>query len=209
MQSVNDQIAQGDAGRLRAIGDGGNGEARHVTRLDVVLQDRPVRPATACATLELIQTWLRRASCRADGAQLGECRPRCYGVTVNARDLAEVTESDRRGINALVLAGDLPDPAGAGAPPVAGGVPAGDGAAELLRHAGGDGAAGALLARPAAGRGGLARAVLPVHDPGGGRRGLQHPAHQPGPGGAQEARRRRGHAPGAGPHRRRRSPRAA
>jgi RND superfamily putative drug exporter len=34
-----------------------------------------------------------------------EVRAECYGVTVHARDLAEVTESDRLRINVLVLAG--------------------------------------------------------------------------------------------------------
>ena len=36
---------------------------------------------------------------------LGDVRSDCYGVTVNARDLAEVTQADRARVNALVLAG--------------------------------------------------------------------------------------------------------
>src|SRR3984893_8240948 len=36
---------------------------------------------------------------------MGAVRAECYGVTVGARDLAEVTESDRTRINVLVLAG--------------------------------------------------------------------------------------------------------
>src|SRR5262249_56915959 len=82
--------------------DGGAG-SRHVTRLDVVLKTDPFDPRSL-PTLDLIQTWLREELPRSTGP-LGEVRAECYGVTVNARDLAEVTESDRLRINSLVLAG--------------------------------------------------------------------------------------------------------
>jgi RND superfamily putative drug exporter len=55
-------------------------------------------------TLETLEMWLReKLPESADG--LGDLRTASYGVTVNARDLAEVTERDRRRINVLVLAG--------------------------------------------------------------------------------------------------------
>src|SRR5688500_1152000 len=55
-------------------------------------------------TLDVIQAWVKHELPRSvrglDGLQ-GET----YGVTVNGRDLATVTESDRVRINALVLGG--------------------------------------------------------------------------------------------------------
>jgi RND superfamily putative drug exporter len=78
------------------------GGPRHVTRLDVVLKTDPFDPRSL-PTLDLIQTWLREELPRSTGP-LGEVRAECYGVTANARDLAEVTESDRLRINVLVLA---------------------------------------------------------------------------------------------------------
>jgi RND superfamily putative drug exporter len=74
-----------------------------VTRLDVVLLTDPFDPRSA-TTLAAIQTWLRDELPRGNW-NLGEVRAETYGVTVNARDLAEVTEQDRTRINALVLAG--------------------------------------------------------------------------------------------------------
>jgi RND superfamily putative drug exporter len=55
------------------------------------------------ATLEVIQLWLREELPHYPGAE--QVRAECHGITVSARDLANVTESDRRSINALVLAG--------------------------------------------------------------------------------------------------------
>lgn len=79
-----------------------NGSTRYVTRLDVVLTTDPFDPRSV-APLEVIQLWLKeRLPERA--RQLGDLQAECYGVTVNARDLAEVTESDRTRINTLVLA---------------------------------------------------------------------------------------------------------
>jgi RND superfamily putative drug exporter len=76
---------------------------RQVTRLDVVLHTDPFDPRSL-PTLELIQTWLSRQLPRS-AAGFGEVRAECYGVTVHAHDLAQVTESDRLRINVLVLAG--------------------------------------------------------------------------------------------------------
>jgi RND superfamily putative drug exporter len=80
-----------------------DGTLRHVTRLDVVLQTDPFDPRSV-ATLDRVQLWLREFLPRTLPPSAG-LRAECYGVTVNARDLAEVTETDRRRINALVLAG--------------------------------------------------------------------------------------------------------
>ncbi len=81
-----------------------NGAApRYVTRLDVVLKSDPFDPRSI-ETLETLQLWLRsRLPGAAEG--VGTVRAECYGVTVSARDLAQVTERDRLRINALVLAG--------------------------------------------------------------------------------------------------------
>jgi RND superfamily putative drug exporter len=80
-----------------------DGAPRSVTRLDVVLRTDPFAPESL-ATLRLLQTWLRdQLPHAADG--LGEVQAECYGVTVNACDLAEVTESDRARVNWLVLGG--------------------------------------------------------------------------------------------------------
>jgi RND superfamily putative drug exporter len=75
----------------------------YVTRVDVVLQTDPFDPRSL-PTLDLLQTWLRERL-PGDAKELGDVRAETYGVTVNARDLAEVTESDRLRIDALVLAG--------------------------------------------------------------------------------------------------------
>jgi RND superfamily putative drug exporter len=77
------------------------GQPRNVTRLDVVPSTDPFDPASI-ETLELIQTWLRRELPRS--APDFAVRAECFGVTVSARDLAQVTESDRLRINSLVLA---------------------------------------------------------------------------------------------------------
>jgi RND superfamily putative drug exporter len=83
--------------------EGDGGRPRFVTRLDVVLHSDPFDPRSV-VTLEAIQTWLAEQLPR-DAAALGGVRGECYGVTANSRDLARVTESDRRLVNLLVLAG--------------------------------------------------------------------------------------------------------
>jgi RND superfamily putative drug exporter len=74
---------------------------RHVTRLDVVLHTDPFDPQST-RTLELIELWLHEKLPESTGP-LGEVKAACFGVTVGARDLAEVTEADRLRINVLVL----------------------------------------------------------------------------------------------------------
>jgi RND superfamily putative drug exporter len=109
-QAVWRNVAQGIAGQVqrgardvylaRVAGD--DRPDRHVTRLDVVLKSDPFE-ARSLATLELLQIWLKDELPRWAGPR--PVRAECYGVTVNARDLAEVTEGDRVRINSLVLAG--------------------------------------------------------------------------------------------------------
>jgi RND superfamily putative drug exporter len=86
-------------------GESSAGKPRHVTRLDVVLKSDPFSPQSI-ATLEVIQTWLRE-ELPVTAARLDGLASECYGVTVNARDLAGVTESDRLRVNVMVLTGIL------------------------------------------------------------------------------------------------------
>ncbi len=73
-----------------------------VTRLDVVFNTDPFDPRSLLP-LEVLRVWLKeRLPEEAD--KLGHFTAEAYGVTVNARDLAEITESDRSRINTLVLA---------------------------------------------------------------------------------------------------------
>jgi len=80
------------------------GEApRYVTRLDVVLKTDPFDPKSN-DTLDLIELWLKQDLPRSAG-DVKVARAETYGVTVGARDLANVTEGDRLRINGMVLAG--------------------------------------------------------------------------------------------------------
>jgi RND superfamily putative drug exporter len=86
--------------RLPAQGPGG--ATRFVTRLDIVLKSDPFAPESK-HTLETIELWLQEKlpeSTQSFGAVVSAT----YGVTVQARDLAEVTEHDRVRINLLVTA---------------------------------------------------------------------------------------------------------
>jgi RND superfamily putative drug exporter len=82
-------------------GDGRPG--RHVTRLDVILRSDPF-DAASVETMRKIQTWLReelpRSCCLKGGVEA-----ECFGPMVNTHDLERVTESDRRRVNSLILAG--------------------------------------------------------------------------------------------------------
>jgi putative drug exporter of the RND superfamily len=77
------------------------GLTRYVTRLDVVLATDPFDPRSL-PTVEVIQLWLRERLPETAQA-MGKVRTETYGVTVNAKDLAEITESDRMRINTLVM----------------------------------------------------------------------------------------------------------
>jgi RND superfamily putative drug exporter len=77
------------------------GKTMYVTRLDVVTRSDPFDPAST-ATLRQIETWLSKELPRTSFIK-EPIQSECFGVTANARDLAEVTESDRRRVNMLVL----------------------------------------------------------------------------------------------------------
>ncbi|HZV04458.1 MAG TPA: MMPL family transporter [Gemmataceae bacterium] len=104
VQGLTDQInrAAGDFYVARLPATKTEGPTRFVTRLDVVPRSDPF-DVESVRTLELIQLWLREELPKYPGAE--QVRAECHGITVNARDLAQVTESDRLRINTLVLAG--------------------------------------------------------------------------------------------------------
>jgi RND superfamily putative drug exporter len=104
MKGMTDQInrAARDFYISRLPGTKADGPPRHVTRLDIVPRSDPF-DAESVETLELIQMWLREQLPKYPGAE--NVRAECHGITVSARDLAQVTESDRLRINTLVLAG--------------------------------------------------------------------------------------------------------
>jgi RND superfamily putative drug exporter len=102
VQGVADHVNRSSREFYLARVTAADGTPRHVTRLDVVLRTDPFDPRSV-ETLDRVQIWLRDYLPRTVGA--AALRAECYGVTVNARDLAEVTESDRLRINTLVLAG--------------------------------------------------------------------------------------------------------
>ncbi len=104
MQGLNDQInhTASEFYVARLPRTKAEGPPRFVTRLDVVLRSDPF-DAESLQTLELIQLWLREELPKYPGAE--QVRAECHGITVNARDLAQITESDRLRINTLVLAG--------------------------------------------------------------------------------------------------------
>ena len=74
-----------------------------VTRLDVVFRSDPFDRASM-ETVDLIQTWLQEQLPRT-ARHWADVRGECYGVTVNAQDLAATTEADRVRVNLLVVAG--------------------------------------------------------------------------------------------------------
>src|SRR5205085_116065 len=78
------------------------GPKRYATRLDVVLKTDPFAAGSA-VTLRLLQTWLHEELPRS--ALVPGLTAECYGVTVNAQDLAAVTEADRARVNGLILLG--------------------------------------------------------------------------------------------------------
>ncbi len=79
-----------------------NGETRHVTRIDLVLTSDPFDPESA-ATMKLVQMWVRDELPRLATAR--DVQAEIFGVTANAQDLAQVTESDRVRVNVLILGG--------------------------------------------------------------------------------------------------------
>jgi RND superfamily putative drug exporter len=104
VQGMTDQInrAASDFYLARLPRTKAEGPPRFITRLDVVPHSDPF-DAESIQTLDLIQLWLREELPKYPGAE--QVRAECHGITVSARDLAQVTESDRLRINTLVLAG--------------------------------------------------------------------------------------------------------
>jgi RND superfamily putative drug exporter len=76
---------------------------RFVTRLDVVFHSDPFA-AESRETLALIEVWLDKILPNWN-ASLRSVHGECYGVTVSARDLAQITEEDRLRVNTLVVIG--------------------------------------------------------------------------------------------------------
>jgi RND superfamily putative drug exporter len=102
-RGVHDQVQRTAKEHYVATLTGDGKPTRYVTRLDVVPRTDPFDPQTI-PTLDMVQIWVREELPRSPGG-MANLRAECYGVTVNARDLADVTESDRVRINALVLVG--------------------------------------------------------------------------------------------------------
>ena len=105
--TIQGQVKSGAREVYLARPAGAAGEApRYVTSaLDVVLKTDPFDPRSN-ETLDLIELWLKEYLPRdARDAPPRDARAETYGVTVSARDLADVTEGDRFRINSLVLAG--------------------------------------------------------------------------------------------------------
>jgi putative drug exporter of the RND superfamily len=80
------------------------GQSRHVTRIDLVLNSDPFDPASV-ATLNLLERWVGEELPVL--AKVKDVHTEIFGVTANAHDLAQVTESDRARVNVLILAGIL------------------------------------------------------------------------------------------------------
>jgi RND superfamily putative drug exporter len=74
----------------------------YTTRLDLILDTDPFDPASA-KTMHLVQSWLDSELPRVAG--LTAIVSDVFGVTANAFDLAQVTESDRLRVNIMILVG--------------------------------------------------------------------------------------------------------
>ena len=77
---------------------------RYTTRIDLILDTDPFDPASI-GTMQLVQRWLADELPRLTG--LSALQGEVFGVTANAYDLAQVTESDRLRVNLLILVGIL------------------------------------------------------------------------------------------------------
>ena len=94
-----------DEGRKAEDGGGKNEEkpgTLFVARLDVVLKTDPFEQESV-KTMRLIQTWLESERPRT-GIVACDVHSECFGITANAHDLAQLTESDRQRVNLVVLA---------------------------------------------------------------------------------------------------------
>jgi RND superfamily putative drug exporter len=75
---------------------------RHVARIDLILDSDPF-DAASVATMRMVQTWVQDELPHL--TVLSDIQGEIFGVTANAYDLAQVTESDRHRVNLLILAG--------------------------------------------------------------------------------------------------------
>jgi RND superfamily putative drug exporter len=103
VQGYTDQVNKAARSHYLAQMPGEAARPRFVTRLDVVLYTDPFDPRSVPA-LEKVQLWLRE-ELPPTPAELGTVKAETYGVAVNAHDMAQVTERDRKRINVLVLSG--------------------------------------------------------------------------------------------------------
>jgi RND superfamily putative drug exporter len=78
-------------------------QPQYVTRLDVVFHSDPF-DAASFQTLDLVQTLLAE-DLPFSAKRLSGVQTECYGVTVNAHDIARITDGDRVRVNLLVLGG--------------------------------------------------------------------------------------------------------
>ncbi len=101
VQGYTEQVNKAARSHYLAQVPGETAIPRFVTRLDVVLYTDPFDPRSVPA-LEKVQLWLRE-ELPGTTSGLGTMKAETYGVAVNARDLALVTERDRQRINVLVL----------------------------------------------------------------------------------------------------------
>lgn len=81
----------------------GKTSKEYVTRLDVVLRTDPFA-AASFTTLGKMETWLHEEMPR-NKAHMGWVVPDFYGVTAQARDMAVISEKDRKRVDRLVLGG--------------------------------------------------------------------------------------------------------
>jgi RND superfamily putative drug exporter len=101
-QTMAEQVQRGAREVYLGKSLGPDNQENHVTRLDVVLKTDPFAPESL-RVLELLQIWLREQLPAWTGGRR-DVHAECHGITVSARDLAEITEADRVRINSLVLA---------------------------------------------------------------------------------------------------------
>lgn len=102
MSAVREEVHLRARERFLAKVEDDDGKPLHVARIDVVMKTDPF-DAESNETLALIETWLHEEMPRYS-LMPTEVKSDCYGVSATARDLAQVTESDRHRVNGLVLA---------------------------------------------------------------------------------------------------------
>ncbi|QVL30637.1 MMPL family transporter [Telmatocola sphagniphila] len=82
---------------------GEESESEYVTRLDVVLKADPFEPESI-RSLNQLESWIQNLL-PGQSESFRTTRAECYGVTINARDMANVISRDRLVVNSLVITG--------------------------------------------------------------------------------------------------------